>query len=179
MVSFYNERIEICKKCDSYNHITSQCKECGCFMILKAKLKNSSCPLKKWSRKARNMAYFAELDFDNVVKQIVVVNDDVIGENVFPESEKIGQDFLKSLYGQHTVWKQTSPNGEYRKGYAHMSGIYNPTLDVFLEKKPYNSWILNPQSLQWEAPLPMPNEDHSYEWDEISLSWKKTNSKPD
>jgi hypothetical protein len=42
------ERLEICRTCDSFNHTTTQCKECGCFMDYKTLLPYVSCPLDKW-----------------------------------------------------------------------------------------------------------------------------------
>lgn len=41
-------RMRICKTCEQYNLATTQCKKCGCFMYIKARLKSSECPLKKW-----------------------------------------------------------------------------------------------------------------------------------
>lgn len=42
------QRIAICQTCPSLLKITTQCKECGCFMKLKTKLQNATCPLAKW-----------------------------------------------------------------------------------------------------------------------------------
>ena len=41
-------RLEICGKCPSLLPITHQCKECGCFMKIKVKLAEATCPLGKW-----------------------------------------------------------------------------------------------------------------------------------
>jgi hypothetical protein len=41
-------RLDICKACPRLIKGTNQCKECGCFMNLKTKLKDASCPLHKW-----------------------------------------------------------------------------------------------------------------------------------
>ena len=43
-----NKRYAICEACPSLLRATNQCKECGCFMKLKVKLKDASCPLGKW-----------------------------------------------------------------------------------------------------------------------------------
>lgn len=150
-------------------------------MPVKTKLKSQVCPKGKWKREAVNMAYFAELDFDNIVKQVVVINDEVIGDLVFPESEPVGIDFLKSLYGQHTVWKQTCPEGNFRKIYAPISGIYNHSIDAFVERKPYNSWVFNPVNFKWEPPKPIPDDEgvnnKTYRWDEPTLSWIESDSR--
>jgi hypothetical protein len=42
------KRHDICKGCEEYRKITDQCKLCNCFMVLKTKLKNVSCPKGKW-----------------------------------------------------------------------------------------------------------------------------------
>ncbi len=41
-------RMKICSECPEFISLTKQCKQCGCVMVLKAKLKNAQCPLKKW-----------------------------------------------------------------------------------------------------------------------------------
>lgn len=41
----------------------------------------------------------------------------------------------------------------------------------FIDPKPYESWILNSHK-KWESPVPYPEDDKSYYWDESSISWK-------
>jgi len=41
-------RFEICKLCPELISLTKQCKKCGCFMALKTKMKEASCPIGKW-----------------------------------------------------------------------------------------------------------------------------------
>lgn len=43
-----NQRFDICKGCPELIKLTKQCKKCGCFMALKTKLENATCPLGKW-----------------------------------------------------------------------------------------------------------------------------------
>ena len=50
------------------------------------------------------MAHFAKLNDQNKVVQVVVVHNDVATD------EATGVAFLKNLYGQDTIWKQTSYN---------------------------------------------------------------------
>jgi hypothetical protein len=42
------KRLDICLDCDRLINATKQCRECGCFMVLKTKLQNATCPLNKW-----------------------------------------------------------------------------------------------------------------------------------
>lgn len=146
-------------------------------MALKARIPSAHCPEHKWGKQVRNMACFAQLDQNNTVTQVIVVKDDVIGDKVFPESEQIGIDFCRSLFGNDTNWKQTSPERAFRKNYAGIGYSYHATLDTFLPPKPYNSWILDPVESVWEPPVPMPSFDKSYRWDENSLNWIETETK--
>lgn len=41
-------RFEICKTCEHFIKLSNQCKKCGCFMNLKTKLKDATCPIQKW-----------------------------------------------------------------------------------------------------------------------------------
>lgn len=43
-----SNRYEVCLECPKLIKSTKQCKECGCFMALKVKLKNATCPIGKW-----------------------------------------------------------------------------------------------------------------------------------
>ena len=41
-------RLAICSSCPELIKLTTQCKKCGCFMSVKTRLKNASCPIGKW-----------------------------------------------------------------------------------------------------------------------------------
>ena len=76
------------------------------------------------------MAHFARIE-NNIVREVIVVNNEVLENKPFPESEPIGIAFCKSLYGADTEWLQTSYNGNFRGKYAGTGMIYNPELDEF------------------------------------------------
>jgi hypothetical protein len=42
------ERYSVCLECPELISLTKQCKQCGCFMNIKTKLNNATCPLGKW-----------------------------------------------------------------------------------------------------------------------------------
>lgn len=117
------------------------------------------------------MAHFAQLNDNNIIITVIVVNNDVIDNLPFPESEPIGIDFCKSLYGPDTNWRQTSYNANFRKNYAAIDGYYDATLDAFIPPKPFPSWLLNTETCQWNAPVPYPTDGKPYYWDEATLSW--------
>ena len=76
------------------------------------------------------MAHFAKVE-DNIVRQVIVVNNEVLENKPFPESEPIGIAFCKSLYGADTEWLQTSYNNNFRGRYAGSGMIYDPELNIF------------------------------------------------
>jgi hypothetical protein len=43
-----DKRISICEGCEHFIKITKQCSRCGCFMKLKTRLTDASCPIGKW-----------------------------------------------------------------------------------------------------------------------------------
>ena len=76
------------------------------------------------------MAHFVKMN-ENICGQVIVVNNEVLENKPFPESESIGIAFLKSLYGADTEWLQTSYNSNFRGKYAGPGMIYDPELDIF------------------------------------------------
>ena len=121
------------------------------------------------------MAHFAEIDSNNVVLRVVVVaNKDTADANGV-EKEYIGAAYLESLLGG--TWKQTSYHSNIRKNFAGIGYTYDTALDAFVPPQPYPSWVLNPDTAQWEAPVPMPSDAGTgeppkmYMWDEMTQSW--------
>lgn len=78
------------------------------------------------------MAHFAQLDENNYVINVVVVNNATLSDLPFPESEPIGIEFCKSLYGENTNWKQTSYNGTFRGHFAGVGYKYEEYVDEFV-----------------------------------------------
>ena len=78
------------------------------------------------------MAHFAQLNAENIVTEVIVVNNEVVQDLPFPESEPIGVAFCHSLYGADTIWKQTSYNGNFRGVYAGIGYSYDPVQDIFV-----------------------------------------------
>jgi len=125
------------------------------------------------------MAHFVKLGIGNKVVQGVVVHNDIA------TSEQAGVDFLNNLYGTNDVWKQTSYNTlkgnhllggtPFRKNYAGIGFKYDQTRDAFIPPKPFNSWILNETTCDWEAPVAKPDDDQKYIWNETNKNWDLIN----
>ncbi len=117
------------------------------------------------------MAHFAKLDDNNVVLEVIVVNNTVVNDLPFPESEPIGIQFLTEWSDGYTNWKQTSYNDSFRVRYAGVGYTYNAQYDAFIPPQPFPSWLLNTTTLNWDAPVPYPDDGKIYEWDEATQSW--------
>jgi hypothetical protein len=111
------------------------------------------------------MAHWAELDENNVVLRVLV------GDNDDPNGDEGYQWLLDTLGG---TWVQTSYNANlngFRKNFAGIGYTYDEDLDAFIAPKPFDSWILNEETAQWETPVPYPTDGLVYNWDEESVSW--------
>lgn len=109
------------------------------------------------------MAYFAELDENNMVVRVISVANSMITDENDVEHEQRGIDFCKQLFGQETNWKQTSYNtfagqhkeggSPFRKNYASYGFVYDPQRDAFFEQKPEgDGWILDEETCIWKNP---------------------------
>jgi hypothetical protein len=121
------------------------------------------------------MAHFAELDSNNVVKQVIVVSNENTSTSQGEEKESIGIAFCMSLLGG--TWVKTSYNSNIRKNYAGIGYTYDKDRDAFIPPKPFASWVLNETTCRWDAPVAMPNDAGTgeppkmYAWDETTTNW--------
>ena len=117
------------------------------------------------------MAYFAKLGTGNIVEQVISINNAVITDSNGFEQEQLGVDFINKLYNTRDVWKKTSYNNNIRKNFAGIGYQYDQQRDAFIAPKPYNSWILNESTCRWESPIPYPQDNNRYNWNEQNQSW--------
>ena len=115
------------------------------------------------------MAHFAQLNDENLVTQVIVVANEDTADQDGVENEAIGIEFCTNLLGGR--WVQTSYNANIRKNYAGIGYKYDATLDAFIPPQPFESWTLNEETAQWEAPTPYPDDGKRYSWDEATTSW--------
>lgn len=121
------------------------------------------------------MAHFAELDSNNVVKQIIVVSNADTSTAQGEEKESIGIAFCERLLGG--TWVKTSYNNNIRKNYAGIGYTYDKDRDAFISPKPYASWVLDENTCRWNAPVALPSDAGQgdppklYTWDENTVNW--------
>jgi hypothetical protein len=121
------------------------------------------------------MAHYAELDSNNVVKQVIVVSNADTSTAQGEEKESIGIAFCERLLGG--TWVKTSYNNNIRKNYAGIGYTYDKDRDAFIPPKPYNSWVLDETTCKWNAPVALPSDAGQgdppklYTWDENTVNW--------
>ena len=116
------------------------------------------------------MAHFAQIENNIVTQVIVVANEEILDENG-QESEQKGIDFCSNLLGG--TWKQTSYNAKIRKNYAGIGYTYDEDRDAFIPPKPFNKWVLNEDTCQWESPVEYPLDDKIYIWNDNKGEWEE------
>lgn len=107
------------------------------------------------------MAHWAELDENNIVLRVTV------GDNNDPNGDEGYQWLIDNVGGR---WVKTSYNHNFRKQYAGIGFRYDEEADVFIKPSPFPSWVLN-SNYDWEAPIPKPNDNELFIWDEQTISW--------
>jgi hypothetical protein len=114
------------------------------------------------------------LDSNNVVVNAIIATAVYIHNNPLPEGTYI----------------RASKQSSTRR--IHLGGIgytYNSETDQFIPPKPYDSWILNEETCEWESPVPKPSTpdkiyveqynayispppDQSWKFNEEKLEWE-------
>jgi len=127
------------------------------------------------------MAHYAVLNSDNMVISVFSGRD----EDDISHGVTDWESYYSNVHGGKTVLR-TSYNthgNEHRNGgtpfrgnYAGVGFTYDPDRDAFIPPQPFPSWVLNPTTLNWVAPVAEPdfdpdNPNQQWAWDEDSLSW--------
>jgi len=75
-------------------------------------------------------------------------------------------------------WKIENPESEYiyildKEIKAKMQGTYDFKNKVFIDIQPYNSWVLNKSTFIWEPPIPYPDYNKEYVWNDNKGKWEE------
>ncbi len=125
------------------------------------------------------MAHYARVNSDNIVIYVTPVSNEIITDSNDTEQDELALSHLYESVPESIGdrWIKTSYNNNFRKNYASIGYSYDENLDAFIPPKPFNSWVLNEQSGNWEAPIPMPEMGEDgiiYQWDDEIENWMPT-----
>lgn len=106
------------------------------------------------------MKYFAQINSDNLVLNILSVADNK------------NEDWLESRFGHSWVLFSDGEMGNLTTNNAAKIGwFYQAEKASFVPPKPYESWIYNEDLEVWEAPVSYPIDGNLYQWNEELKQW--------
>ena len=119
------------------------------------------------------MSHYAKIE-NGMVTQVIVAEQDFI--------DRMDGEWLKTSHntrgGVHYKPNSDESDGgvALRMNYAGVGYSYDSVRDTFIPPKPYDSWVLNENTCEWDAPVPVPDNDgfppdRSYYWDENVTNW--------
>lgn len=123
--------------------------------------------------------YFAKLDENNLVSQVVGLSEDQCHDIDGNCDEIIGLSHCKKTISSGT-WVRCYKDGT-RGQMPSVGYSYSSSDDVFVTPKPHSSWVLDTSKTNWTSPItrPVRTEDemaggYDYEWNEESQNWVLT-----
>lgn len=117
------------------------------------------------------MSEFAQIDDNGVVINVVVVPDSVTPGPPSPTTEAAGQEYLTQNLRLPGTWLQAGLPERNRGAYPSVGNIYHADSDVFSAPQPFPSWSWDSVEAQWTPPIPYPEDDNVYVWDEQEQQW--------
>jgi len=124
------------------------------------------------------MAHFAKLDQNNIVTFVTVGRQEDDGKEQ-ELSERTGDIYKQTSYNTHggvyydpeTNLPADDQSKAFRKNYAGIGYTYDKYRDAFIPPREFNSWTLDEFSCTWRAPIPYPEDENLYTWNEINQQW--------
>ena len=114
------------------------------------------------------MSHFAKV-VDGIVTTVLVAEQEAVDER---PGEWI-QTSYNTYAGKHYAPNSNDEDGgvALRKNYAGIGYTYDETRDAFIRPKPFDSWSLNEDTCDWDAPVDYPIDGEAYFWDEENQQW--------
>lgn len=122
------------------------------------------------------MTHFAKLNEQNIVIFVTVGRDEDDGKED-ELSARTGDVYKQTSYntygGVHYTNGAPSENQSkaVRKNYAGIGYTYDHQRDAFIPPQPFASWTLNENTCLWEPPVPKPDDNNVYSWNEQNQKW--------
>jgi hypothetical protein len=100
------------------------------------------------------MKSFAEIDENNKVQRVIIAD---------------SKEWCES--NLHGIWVECF-TGDKRTE-ASMDDVYDLDTKQFIPPSPFFSWIFNKELWKWQSPLPYPEDDKDYIWNDNKGEWEE------
>ena len=118
------------------------------------------------------MAHYCFLNMQNIVTEVIVGKDETDGPTNWEMHYGNFREQVCKRTSYNTIGGVHKNGGvPFRKNYAGIGYSYDETRDAFIPPKPYQSWVLNESTCNWESPIPYPQDNNRYKWNEQNQSW--------
>jgi hypothetical protein len=125
------------------------------------------------------MSHFAKLDENNIVIFVTVGRQEDDGKEA-ELCERTGDTYKQTSYNTRagvyydntTLEPAADQSKALRKNFAGLGYTYDAERDAFIPPKPFDSWLLDEETCNWEAPVPYPSDGFRYSWNESEIDWE-------
>jgi hypothetical protein len=111
------------------------------------------------------MSHYAHV-VDGIVQSVIAAEEEFVQSN----PPALGK-WIQTSYNTH-AGVHTQGGTPLRKNFAAPGYSYDAELDAFVPPRPFDSWILDSETAQWQPPWPAPDDDNMYAWDPTTANWK-------
>lgn len=120
------------------------------------------------------MAHYAKV-VDGIVVNVIVADPDFFDTFIDDSPGVWLQTSYNTRGGVHYLPDSDTPSDNQdlalRKNYAGIGYTYDAGRDAFYAPQPFPSWVLDEDTLIWQAPVPVPSDDKTYYWSEEAANW--------
>jgi hypothetical protein len=105
------------------------------------------------------MKIFAKVNKSNKVEDLILLSE---------EKAAISNSFIAEQLKLKGIWIEA--NSKTAIGFT-----YDKSRSAFIPPQPFASWVLDEESLDWVSPIPYPDDEKFYIWNESLISWESSN----
>jgi len=121
------------------------------------------------------MAYFAELDSDNNILNVLIVSDEDVIANGGHQSEQAST-WVKNTFGKTNPsnnWIEGSNDSSFRGHMPSVGGSYLASENVIRLPKYFPSWVWNTAAVDWQSPLGAKPAENIWPTDTAYVFWSE------
>lgn len=120
------------------------------------------------------MPHFSQV-IDGIVQQVIVIDQEHIDTGLWGDPATWVQTSYNTRSGVYYTPNTGTPDPDQSKAFRKNFGLpgytWDADRDAFIPPQPYPSWVLDEFSCAWKPPVPIPDGQRPYAWNEDSRAW--------